>query len=93
MKKFLLVLLASTSIAYAAKITCPLSPADIKEKIRSSPNHSVTLNYSADQKATANKCKTSIMSEAKRTHKMVTVIVPESPNMSGKGKLEVAITK
>jgi|GEM_PF-6422478 len=92
MKTLLLVLLASTSIAYA-KPNCPLSPSDIKEKLNSSPNRSITLNYSADQKGMANKCKTAIMSGVKRAHKTATVIVPEKPNMPGKGKLEVVINK
>ncbi|HLX53106.1 MAG TPA: hypothetical protein VKR58_04165 [Aquella sp.] len=60
MKKLLLVLLASTSIAYAAG-DCSEGAQKVVSKLAAHNKTSVTLSYSPDQKAKAETCQTAIV--------------------------------
>lgn len=70
MKKLLVVLLAASSLAYAANSSAPTAGGDcsniaqkVTDKLASHNRTEVTLNYSADQAAKAKTCQAAILAK------------------------------
>lgn len=63
MKKLLLILFASTSLAYADGGDCTKVAQKVVDKLESHSRTSVTINYSADKASQAQICKSAILAK------------------------------
>jgi|GEM_PF-5141573 len=77
-KKLLLVLLASTSIAYAANVGCK---DGVRAILKTNPDpQTLTLKFSADQEGKAKQCKAGIMNNKRVKIKQVNMQKDSNPD-------------
>jgi len=88
MKKLLIALLAFSSLTFA-EATCPQGVIKDTVKVLRSNKGSATLNYSSDQKTTAEACQAKLQQLASQHGKTATIELKEMPGDS-KGQLQAS---